>query len=693
VARRPESKSIRRKPQPKTPPNAVRAHLGLEKYPEKERTRPINAVARHVREKGAKGTLRGAAYGVVGEDTARTFVRHVAPKIPGVGPLADVGFRAVGMDDRKPIDPKDLLLEGAMWVPGGRPVKAARVLRRGKKAKDVAKAADRPEGAEKVMEAVAASPKTRTAEEALRRPERAKRGAAAAKIASEVGGEAGYDAGKAALGGSYARLRFDKLLEHYGEPGSDLRAVLQPQVDGLFDKIRAAGLRDWEMRNTERALKKLLEGRSASRADGKLLGRVFGEEAERYLKHKRALDNLVRVANLPRSLRSTADLSLSFRQLLISGTRHPVLWKRSFGAQVKAARSPAAARAMLAEIAARPRAAEYDEAGLALTDLGGGIRTREEPFISDLAEKIPVGGHVVKAATRAFTVGSARFRADLYDLLADQAEAAGKYGLREKRGIASIINAGTGRGNMGTQTLERAAPFLTLGLFSPRLIASRIAFMNPYYYYKLPPIARKEALQSMVTLVGSGMAVLLLAKQMGATVGDDSRSADFGKIRIGDSRIDIWGGFQQYIVNASRIIQEESVSSSTNEVTKLTGGWGEPSRYTVATDFAVGKAAPIPGWVAGSWKGENFEGDDFSEVREGLKQFVPLGWESAYDTYKTTGDPAATAAMYALGFLGVGGQTYGSKPPKSGSSRRGGSGGSRSLRRRDGGGSKSLRRR
>jgi hypothetical protein len=196
-----------------------------------------------------------------------------------------------------------------------------------------------------------------------------------------------------------------------------------------------------------------------------------------------------------------------------------------------------------------------------------------------------------------------------------------------------------------------------------------------------------------VTLVGSGMAVLLLAKQMGATVGDDSRSADFGKIRIGDSRIDIWGGFQQYIVNASRIIQEESVSSSTNEVTKLTGGWGEPSRYTVATDFAVGKAAPIPGWVAGSWKGENFEGDDFSEVREGLKQFVPLGWESAYDTYKTTGDPAATAAMYALGFLGVGGQTYGSKPPKSGSSRRGGSGGSRSLRRRDGGGSKSLRRR
>jgi hypothetical protein len=380
---------------------------------------------------------------------------------------------------------------------------------------------------------------------------------------------------------------------------------------------------------------------------------------------------LVRVLNLPRSLLTTFDLSLAFRQLLVSGVRHPIVWSKTWKAQVAAASSPKKAKAMLDEIAARPRYEEMKESGLALTDLGG-IATREEPHISDLAEKIPGIGIPVRASSRAFTVGGAKFRADLYDLLVDHAERGGLLFNRggkvlskqERRDLASVINAGTGRGNMGTQTLERAAPFLTLGLFSPRLIAARIAFLNPYYYAKLSPSARLEAAQSMIALVGAGMAVLWLAKEAGAVVNDDPRNADFGKIRVGDSRIDIWGGFQQYIVNGYRIAVEESVSSTTGEVKKLEGGFAQPSRFDIAEDFAVGKLAPVPGWVAGSWKGKNFEGEDFSEVREGLKQFVPLGWESAYDTYRASGDPAATAAMFGLGFVGVGGQTYSSKPAK-----------------------------
>jgi hypothetical protein len=563
-------------------------------------------------------------------------------------------------------------VEAAGILPIGRPfsaaARAARAARGAKAVKPVV------EGADKIVGALPAAKRARTQKDAAIRTARGKRFAKSEAAGDEVAGQAGYRAQLGELGGKLApEIPVGRLLNEFGAADSELRRVFQPQVDGLFNAIRGSKNLSYTTRlNTERALNNALEGKTPTKSDIRLLGEMFGEDARKALAHKRVTENLVRVLNLPRSLRTTFDLSLAFRQLLVSGVRHPIVWSKTWKAQVQAAASPKKAQAMMDEIAARPRYDEMVESGLAVRGTSGGIATREEPHISDLAERIPGVGIPVRASSRAFTVGGAFFRANLYDLLVDHAERGGLVFNRggkvlskaEKRDLASVINAGTGRGNMGSQTLERAAPFLTMGLFSPRLIASRIAFLNPAYYAKLSPPARLEAAQSMVALVGAGMAVLWLAKQAGAVVADDPRNADFGKIRVGDSRIDIWGGFQQYIVNGYRIAVEESVSSTTGEVKKLEGGFAQPSRFDIAEDFAVGKLAPVPGWVAGSWKGKNFEGEDFSEVREGLKQFVPLGWESAYDTYKASGDPAATAAMFGLGFVGIGGQTYSSKPAK-----------------------------
>ena len=48
--------------------------------------------------------------------------------------------------------------------------------------------------------------------------------------------------------------------------------------------------------------------------------------------------------------------------------------------------------------------------------------------------------------------------------------------------------------------------------------------------------------RDLVALLGTGLSLLGLAWLAGARVGFDPRSPDFGKIRIGNTRIDIWAG-------------------------------------------------------------------------------------------------------------------------------------------------------
>jgi hypothetical protein len=556
-------------------------------------------------------------------------------------------------------------VEAAGILPIGRPFSAA--ARAARAARGVKAAKPVVEGADKIVDALPAAKRARTQKDAADRAARGKRFAKSEAVGDEVGGQAGYRAQLGELGGKLSpEIPVARLLNEFGAADSELRRVFQPQIDGLFNAIRGSKNLSYTTRlNTERALNNALEGKSPTDSDIRLLGEMFGDDVAKSLAHGRALENMVRVVNLPKSMRATGDLSFPFRQGLMVMTSRPTVWARAWGPMIRAAAKKKNYEAIQGATVADPL---YDDAvrdGVKFTDMRG-VATRDEAIQSDLAEKIPLFGRIAAASNRAFVVFGNKLRMDLYRLLREHADDAGRSGNAETmRSITSVINAGTGRGNMGTQTLERAAPFLTLGLFSPRLIASRIAYFNPYWYYKLDPIARKEAARQMIGLVSAGTAFLWLVEQTGkAEVGTDPRSADFGKIRIGDSRIDIWGGFQQYVVNAYRIAMEESVSSTTGEVKKLEGGFGQQSRYDIAEEFAVGKLAPVPGWVAGSWKGKNFEGDDFSEVREGLKQFVPLGWESAYDAYKTTGDPGAAAALFALGFFGVGSQTYPSKPAK-----------------------------
>ncbi len=79
-------------------------------------------------------------------------------------------------------------------------------------------------------------------------------------------------------------------------------------------------------------------------------------------------------------------------------------------------------------------------------------------------------------------------------------------------------------------------------------------------------LGNKMAARDFVSFVGGGMSFLgLLAAAAKATdtdleVGFDPRNADFGKIRVGNTRVDIWGGMQQPARYAAQLILGQRVT-------------------------------------------------------------------------------------------------------------------------------------
>ena len=141
------------------------------------------------------------------------------------------------------------------------------------------------------------------------------------------------------------------------------------------------------------------------------------------------------------------------------------------------------------------------------------MTSREEAFMSNLAEKIPGFGHLARGSDRAYTGFLNKLRADVFDDLVSKAKLTGSDNPNMAKDIATFVNAATGRGSLPA-ALEKAAPALNGVFFSPRLMASRLTLLNPVYYLnpKTDPFVRKEALKSLMGFAAVGSTVLGLAQ-------------------------------------------------------------------------------------------------------------------------------------------------------------------------------------
>lgn len=509
---------------------------------------------------------------------------------------------------------------------------------------------------QKIITALKEAKPIRREQEALYTKERGKRIARAIEVGKKTSGEQGFFAQLGQMKGQLPKAEYESLRGK----------VTQQDVDTLFNKMKeSTNISEWEKFTAGSGLMKILGqegGQVPTAGEIKTLNRVFGKEFTDAVLSKRSnmqklLSGTAEVLNLPRALMSTLDFSAPLRQgIVFSGKKQ---WWGAFATMFKQFGSQKAWEAVQQDIRNKPTYDMMVQNKLALTSMDAPLEGREEAFMSNLAERIPLIGRAVKASDRAYTGFLNKLRADVFDDLVKKAEKTGAIDDPTfLPSLASFINTATGRGGLGP--LERAATTLNSVFFSPRLMASRVNMMNPIYYTKLNPQVRKEAIKSMLTFGATAGTVLGLAKLSGAEVGTDPRSADFGKIKAGNTRYDIFGGFQQYIKLGAQLSTGSIISSTTGKEIRVGEGYKPMTRKDILERFFESKTAPVASLILDTLRGETSIGEKLDPKSMIAQRFIPMVTQDFYDAYQEWGLEGIGRATPAL--FGVGSQTYGGTP-------------------------------
>lgn len=478
-----------------------------------------------------------------------------------------------------------------------------------------------------------------------------------AKARATGKGEAGLNKELATLRGKTAKNYIDPFREKFTEK----------EAKALFDYFKNNPKYGWyESIRAREALRKLFEGEVPTKGELDLLSKTMPKEFVRYALELRTKgvklnDMFVEAVNIPRAMMASIDLSAPFRQgIFFVGRKRfwqnlPKMFAHMWDEDYH--------NIQMDLIKSRPTYSLMKESGLDLTEMGGlDTAAREEDFIATSPTKIPVIGRGVKASNRAYTGFLNQLRADVFDDLVKKASQVGIYmadDIEAAKGLASYINNATGRGTMGK--LTQHAPLLTAGFFSPRLIASRFnLLLNPVYYAKLHPFARKEAITDLIRTTALITTVIGLADYAGADVEWDPRSSDFGKIRIGKNRYDVYGGFGQYVTLAARMLSGQTKTLK-GEVRDL-GPEARQTRGDVLARFFRGKAAPIPAYALNALYGENVVGEKFDVKKDTAQMLTPLFIQDLIDGFKDQG--TLGAAMKLPSAFGIGSTTIDVVPYK-----------------------------
>lgn len=508
---------------------------------------------------------------------------------------------------------------------------------------------------QKVIQALREAKPLRGLQERLYTKERGQRLAAALRVGEKVKGEKGFYAELGQLKGELPKVQYESIRGKIG----------QEDIDNLFIKVKDSPLlNEWDKIGAREGLVKIFGeagGRVPTEGELRLLNRVFGPEFTKIVLGKRPLLEKLKeagyqLANIPRSLMASFDLSAPLRQGVFLIGR-PRRFFSSFATMFKQFGSEKAFKEVQEEIIRRPTFELMRGNKLALTEMDAFLGPREEAFMSNWAEKIPLIGRMVRASGRAYVGFLNKLRADVFDDFVKQGKNLGIDDPAFLKSAADFVNTATGRGGLGP--LERAGVALNSFFFSPRLMASRINLLNPAYYIGLHPQVRKEALKSLFTFAGTAMTVLGLAKMGGAEVGIDPRSADFGKIKVGKTRWDVLGGFQQYIRLAAQLIKGQIVSSTTGRIMTLGKGYRPLTRMDILGRFFEYKTAPVVSFALDLFRGQTALGEEVVLPKELAKRFIPMAAQDIYELIQERGVGGLFLSSPAI--FGVGVQTYGVK--------------------------------
>lgn len=365
--------------------------------------------------------------------------------------------------------------------------------------------------------------------------------------------------------------------------------------------------------------------------------------------------NIVNVANVPRALMSTLDFSAPLRQGWGMLSR-PKQFIPAFVDMFKYAFSEKAYRNLTADIITRPNYDLMKAGGLRITGLTNKLTMREEEFMTTLLDRIPG----VRGSERAYSGFLTRLRADVFDTLIQQAKMQGEdvsKGSQNIKDIASVVNNFTGSGNLGkNDRFAAAVPMLNSLFFSPRKIAATVNMFNPTVYAGLSPVARRAAMRNLIGSIGVTSVVLFLASLMGADWEKDPVSSDFGKVKVGDTRLDVTGGNGNYVVLLARLLTGKTKSTTTELTRELGSGFGSTTRGDLLVKYIRNKLSPTASFIGDWLYGTDAIGTPFSVKEEVKNRIMPMTISGFIDSANNDPDNAIMATL--LGLFGVGVQTY-----------------------------------
>lgn len=376
------------------------------------------------------------------------------------------------------------------------------------------------------------------------------------------------------------------------------------------------------------------------------------------------------VLGTAKSLKASLDDSAIFRQGWKAMLTHPGLWFKngveSFANLIKTFGEDNVMDELNADIASRPNAMNgyYKKSGLA-------TGTLEEDFPTTLAERIPGLGKIYKASEVAYTAFVHKLRADVFDKYIDIANKTGvDLSDDELKSIGKLVNSLTGRGGLGS--FEPVANIVNNVFFSPRATAATFqTFTQPFTGAGGSNFVRKQAAINILKIIAGTAVILATAKAIDdKSVDLDPRSADFGKIKVGDTRFDVSGGMSSVITLISRLITKSTKNTTTGVINPINAkdkngkpSFGAETGVDIAVDFLSNKLSP-GGTLFLDWlKGSDFQGNKLTIKGELNNMFTPLPIAN-YIELKNDPNSANKLVSMLADALGIATNTYAPTPSK-----------------------------
>lgn len=364
------------------------------------------------------------------------------------------------------------------------------------------------------------------------------------------------------------------------------------------------------------------------------------------------------VANIPKTVMTTLDFSALLRQGW--GMMSQPEFYKAIGPMVKYAFSEKGYREMQAEVLTRPTYPKMKSSGLRIAALADKLSKREEAYMTTLLNKIPG----IRGSERAYVGFLTRLRADTFDKYIKYAELSGedvRQGSQATKDIASAINDFTGSGNIGKgDRYANAVPALNATFFSPRKISATLGMLNPKNYLdpKISATARQMRLRNIIGSIGITTGLLSIANLFGAKTETDPTSSNFGKFVDHVTHQDLTGGNGTYVVLLSRLVENQTKSTTSGKKYELGSGYKPTTRGDLLVTAARNKLSPIASFVADWLYGRDAVGKPFNATNAVLSRVHPLVIQDIGDVLRAGGTAAEAVRAFVGDELGAGIQSY-----------------------------------